>query len=118
MIRRMKEWLISIADLRRRLPECDGKRVAAAFRHGAMLAEIYAPRKYDPQTPHEQDEIYIISRGAGIFSKGGERRRFKAGDIIFVEAGAAHRFEEFTDDFESWVIFWGPPGGEKNKDNS
>jgi hypothetical protein len=24
-----------------------------------------------------------------------------------------HRFEEFTDDFYTWVIFYGPDGGEK-----
>ena len=25
-----------------------------------------------------------------------------------------HRFEDFTDDFAIWVIFYGPEGGEKN----
>jgi len=32
--------------------------------------------------------------------------------VIFVEAGVEHRFEDFTDDFETWVVFWGPQGGE------
>lgn len=27
-------------------------------------------------------------------------------------AGAEHRFVEFTPDFATWVVFWGPPGGE------
>lgn len=44
--------------------------------------------------------------------KGGERRPSEAQDAIFVEAGVEHRFEDFSDDFSAWVIFWGPDGGE------
>lgn len=66
----------------------------------------------DPQTPHPQDELYIVVSGCGQFSKNGEIRPFKPQDVIFVEAGADHRFEDFTADFSAWVIFWGPDGGE------
>ena len=34
--------------------------------------------------------------------------------LIFVPAGIEHRFENFTDDFSTWVIFYGPAGGEKD----
>jgi hypothetical protein len=30
-----------------------------------------------------------------------------------VPAGKAHRFENFTPDFATWVVFWGPQGGER-----
>ena len=30
----------------------------------------------------------------------------------FVAAGVVHRFEEFTEDFGVWVMFYGPEGGE------
>jgi hypothetical protein len=30
-----------------------------------------------------------------------------------VPAGVEHRFEEFSGDFGTWVIFYGPEGGEK-----
>jgi hypothetical protein len=30
----------------------------------------------------------------------------------FVAAGVPHRFESFSDDFATWVVFWGPRGGE------
>ena len=39
-------------------------------------------------------------------------RPFGPGDVIFVEAGAVHRFEAYGDDFATWVVFWGPEGGE------
>ena len=44
------------------------------------------------------------------------RAAFGPGDLIFVEAGAAHRFEAFEEDFATWVIFWGPKGGEGEAD--
>jgi len=30
-----------------------------------------------------------------------------------VAAGVTHRFEEFSDDFGAWVMFYGPEGGER-----
>ena len=35
-----------------------------------------------------------------------------ASDVLFVEAGQPHRFENMSPDFSTWVIFWGPEGGE------
>jgi hypothetical protein len=32
--------------------------------------------------------------------------------VFFVPAGVAHRFERFSPDFATWVVFWGPHGGE------
>jgi mannose-6-phosphate isomerase-like protein (cupin superfamily) len=80
--------------------------------HGTMRTLLYAPRGSDPQTPHAQDEIYIVHAGSGRFRKGDAVRAFGPGDVIFVEAGAVHRFEDFTDDFAAWAVFWGPEGGE------
>ena|ERR1700743_588030 len=80
--------------------------------HGSMFVEIYKPRITDHQTPHLQDEIYVIISGSGEFINGGERAPFSAGDILFVPAGVEHRFDNFTDDFATWVIFYGPEGGE------
>jgi mannose-6-phosphate isomerase-like protein (cupin superfamily) len=82
------------------------------IRHGSMRAGLYAPQKADDQTPHTQDELYIVASGSGWFEKNGERIPFQPQDVLFVEAGAQHRFEDFTDDFATWVIFWGPEGGE------
>ena len=44
--------------------------------------------------------------------QGEERVPFGPGDVLFVAAGAVHRFEEFSHDFATWVIFYGPEGGE------
>lgn len=82
------------------------------FKHGTMLLEVFAPHKRDYQTPHEQDELYFVIRGSGDFLVGDERIPFGPGDALFVPAGKFHRFENFSDDFVTWVVFWGPKGGE------
>lgn len=83
-----------------------------AFKHGTMLLEVFAPRHHDYQTPHTQDELYFVARGHGEFVLENERMNFQAGDALFVPAGKLHRFENFSDDFVTWVVFWGPEGGE------
>ncbi len=110
----MTDWHHALEHVAALLPDDPAaSRVHYALRHGSMKFGLYAPRDKDPQTPHLQDELYIIVSGTGQFVKDGERRPFKPQDVIFVEAGADHRFTEFTDDFATWVVFWGPEGGEK-----
>jgi mannose-6-phosphate isomerase-like protein (cupin superfamily) len=107
------DWLFPLAGILDALPDGpDAARARYAIRHGTMRAGVYAPRGSDPQGPHDQDELYIVASGSGVFVKGETRRAFRPGDLIFVEAGVAHRFEDFGDDFATWVIFWGPKGGE------
>lgn len=86
---------------------------AKVMEHGSMSVEIYRPQKTDLQTPHKQDELYVVMSGSGEFLNDGKRNSFGAGDVLFVLAGIEHRFENFTDDFVTWVIFYGPDGGEK-----
>jgi len=82
------------------------------FEHGTLEVEIYAPEGHDPQQPHRRDEVYVVISGRGYFRNGDERHPFKPGDLLFVPAGIEHRFEDFTDDFATWVMFYGPEGGE------
>lgn len=76
------------------------------FSKGDFELEFFAPRGKDYQTPHEKDEIYVIASGSGEFIKENERMTFKTGDVLFVEAGISHHFENFTEDFAAWVIFF------------
>lgn len=82
------------------------------FRHGTMSVELYAPKGKDEQTPHDQDELYIVATGSGQFVNGGTVSQFEPGDVLFVPAHIEHRFENFTADFSTWVVFYGPKGGE------
>jgi mannose-6-phosphate isomerase-like protein (cupin superfamily) len=68
---------------------------------------VYAPRGEDPQKPHARDEAYVIATGSGGFWCEGVVRPVKAGDLVYVDAGVEHRFVDFTDDFSTWVFFFG-----------
>jgi len=109
----------SLADLLRCLPGPrtpnwpDGERFVEAFAHGSLVVELYAPVGSDPQTPHTRDEVYFVVSGTGEFVVAGERTHFGAGDALFAAAGVAHRFENFSTDFVTWVAFYGPEGGER-----
>ena len=95
------------------MPPPGGRRVVELLRHGTLLVEVYAPRGVDPQQPHTRDEVYVVISGTDLFLNGTDRRRFEPGDLLFVPAGCPHRFEDFSDDFATWVMFYGPEGGER-----
>jgi len=92
----------------------EGIPSAFIFEHGTLQVKMYRPAGQDPQKPHTRDELYVIARGTGWFVNGGERHAFRTGDVLFVPAGVTHRFEEFSDDFCTWVMFYGPEGGERS----
>lgn len=83
------------------------------LKHGTMELGFYKPDCTDLQQPHTRDEIYIVQSGSGFFVCGEERSPFVAGEALFVPAGIVHRFEDFSSDFATWVIFYGPAGGER-----
>ena len=105
-------WHVSASDAAA-LPLPEGRRSAEALRYGSLEVRYYAPRETDPQTPHDRDEVYIVASGRGFFVRGAERVAFEPGDMLFVPAQVEHRFEDFSPDFATWVLFYGPAGGER-----
>lgn len=73
-----------------------------------ITVELYAPVGTDRQQPHERDELYIVASGQGTFRRGDEIVTFGPGDLLYVPAYVPHRFETFSADFKTWVIFYGP----------
>ena len=93
-------------------PEAARRESVTLFKHGTMDLRLYEPPMPDPQGPHKRDELYVVAEGSGWFVRAGERFACGPGDVLFVAAGVAHRFEEVTPGFSVWVMFWGPEGGE------
>ena len=102
---------LNYSDVAARLGET-GSDYAEYMENGSMRVGLYRPRQSDTQTPHKQDELYIVQTGHGYFVCDGERKDFGPGDILFAPAGVEHKFENFSDDFSTWAIFYGPDGGE------
>ena len=81
--------------------------------HGTMTVRYFAPQKRDKQVPHDQDEVYVVISGYGRFIVETHSEPFGPNDVLFVPAHCEHRFEDFSDDFATWVVFYEPNGGEK-----
>lgn len=77
------------------------------FDRGGLSLELFAPRGVDHQTPHAQDEIYIVIAGCAILEIDGVAYDCAPGDALFVPARVPHRFVRISDDFAAWAIFWG-----------
>ncbi|MGU7838485.1 cupin domain-containing protein [Burkholderia sp. AW33-5] len=92
----------------------EGTPFTTLFRHGTLDVELYRPRGEDLQTPHTRDEVYVIATGTSRFVVDGRECSVAAGDVVFVPAFASHRFVGFSDDFSTWVFFYGPEGGERD----
>jgi mannose-6-phosphate isomerase-like protein (cupin superfamily) len=76
------------------------------FRKGNVSMVFFAPKEVDYQTFHDEDELYFIARGTGKIVVADERQEFEPGDVFIVEAGVPHHFEEFSDDFATWAVFF------------
>ena len=79
---------------------------AEPFRKGNVSLVFFAPKGTDYQTFHDEDEFYFIVRGSGEIVIDVERTAFEAGDVFFVAAKVPHRFENFTEDFATWAVFF------------
>ncbi len=90
----------------------DNEPYAVMLGRGTLELGFYAPSGVDHQGPHEQDEVYVIISGKGRFLNDGVETEFGPGDALFVPAGVEHRFVDFSDDTEMWVVFYGTSGGE------
>ena len=65
----MKDWLVTLAQAKA-APIPEGRRSAELMKHGSMTLRYYAPDRVDPQTPHDQDEVYIVQSGRGFVLAG------------------------------------------------
>jgi len=82
------------------------------LQRGSLKLKLSMPVPPNVQSPHEQDELYVIMQGHGVLFHDGKRDPVAAGDAIFIAAGTEHHFESFSKDLAVWVIFYGPIGGE------
>jgi mannose-6-phosphate isomerase-like protein (cupin superfamily) len=46
----------------------------------------------DRQSPHEDDEVYVVLEGRGMLEVEGKLVELREGHAVFVPAGAEHRF--------------------------
>jgi len=73
----------------------------------AMSLGVYRLKagQEDLQTPHHEDEIYVVLEGRAVLRVGDREVPAVPGSVLFVEAEADHRFERIEEDFAALVVF-------------
>jgi mannose-6-phosphate isomerase-like protein (cupin superfamily) len=59
----------------------------------------------DPQNPHTEDEVYVVTSGKAKIRVGTEVHEVKAGSIVYVDANVEHKFFEIEERLETLVFF-------------
>jgi mannose-6-phosphate isomerase-like protein (cupin superfamily) len=59
----------------------------------------------DDQSPHTEDEIYVVSRGRAKIVGPDGGLAVGPGSVVYVGAGEEHRFTEITEHLHLLVIF-------------
>ena len=106
-----RSGVIRFAEAQKGIPGPAGERSVLVLQRGTLDVKLVLPVPPNQQTPHAQDEIYVVFRGRGVLIHDGKRDPFELGDLLFVAAGVEHHYEDFTEDLALWRVFYGPPGG-------
>ena len=59
----------------------------------------------DLQSPHKQDEVYVIEAGKAILDVEGKDHKVSKGSIVFVKARAKHHFHSIEEELKVLVFF-------------
>ena len=89
------------------LPRTPG-RSAEVFVDGDLEIRFAARPTDGPQKPHLRDEVYVVAAGTGRYRVEDAVSEVGPGDLLFAAAHAPHGFENISEDFCVWVIFYGP----------
>jgi mannose-6-phosphate isomerase-like protein (cupin superfamily) len=104
--------LFDVVELRRRLPEETVGYLEFLRVHSMSAGPYRLPAgSVDPQSPHLEDEVYVVTEGRAVLVVDGERRAVGAGSVAFIAARAQHRFAEITEDLVAVVVFAPPESG-------
>jgi mannose-6-phosphate isomerase-like protein (cupin superfamily) len=59
----------------------------------------------DGQSPHTEDEVYVVMTGRARITVGDEVREVGPGSVVYVAATVPHRFHDITERLEVMVVF-------------
>lgn len=59
----------------------------------------------DTQSPHDEDEIYVVAAGRAKVRVGDEEREVQPGSIVYVAKRVPHTFHDINEDLHLLVLF-------------
>ena len=89
-----------------------GVDYAEQFRNAELSVGTYSLARgaIDAQSPHTEDEVYVVVSGRASFRDEHGTIAIGPGDTIFVPAGMPHRFLDIEEDLTLVVVFAPPEG--------
>jgi len=84
-----------------------GKPYLEFLRVLAMSGGVYRLPKggKDSQSPHAEDEVYVVVQGRARIRVGAQDRSVQPGTIIYVPANIEHRFHDIEETLTTLVFF-------------
>lgn len=97
-------------------PDASGATYAEHFATADLSLGTYSIRAgaTDTQSPHSEDEIYVVTQGRAQFTSGDQTVTVEPGTVLFVPAKEEHRFHDISEDLVLLVVF-GPAYGTRGE---
>lgn len=84
-----------------------GERWRECLRVPALSVGVYQipTGGEDDQSPHHEDEIYVVLHGSAVLRAGGEDIPVRPGSVVLVQAEEEHRFHSIEGHLQVLVVF-------------
>lgn len=88
-------------------PDNTGAIYVAQFASSDLSVGTYSLRAgaEDPQSPHTEDEVYVVTTGRARFTGGDRTVDVGPGSVLYVPAGEPHRFHDIAENLTVLVLF-------------
>ena len=101
-------WQVfDLEDIKGRLTQSKPVEYREFLRVPALSCGVYhlAAGSTDMQTPHDEDEVYMVMEGRARLKLGGRIHEVKPGTVMYVRATESHSFFEIDEDMTLLVFF-------------
>jgi mannose-6-phosphate isomerase-like protein (cupin superfamily) len=100
----MQAWDVTTLDAARAV---DGRRYHEFLSVPDLSGGLYVLEAGadDPQSPHTEDELYVVMAGRGRIVVGDETTAVETGSVVFVAADVPHRFVDISERLVILVAF-------------
>jgi mannose-6-phosphate isomerase-like protein (cupin superfamily) len=97
----------SLEEARAEVQHRTGELYLEFLRRDSLSCGLYVlePGADDPQTPHQEDEVYVVLAGRARLTVAGRDQPVGPGSVVFVARTVPHRFADVTERLSVLVLF-------------